>query len=617
MKLNFTLALFLLSVISSIGQTNAFLNQSQAVITESIIGYTYYDNQSEGSIGMNLVRNQDGSFSAAWTYSPDSLSQYPNRGTAYNYYDPGATTISKWYYHPDGVAGVYPSARTEGNYRTGFTNIVVTDNGSEMSIANCTSLGTHRLFLNWRATKGPGSPWIQQPNALGTSANDDTWAKACSAGNTVYVLAHGTGNTGTSLYGQDGPILFSRSDDAGQTWPVLRQSLALIDSSQYNGFGAGNYFIDAKDSIVAIVFGNLITDLGILKSYDYGNTWTKTIVKTFPIPRFDFNTDFTYLPSTGPALDTMLSNYGDATLLIDNNGLCHVWYGSCRWTRDSSTAPGFYRPFVYLSDGLYYWNENMPTDSSRLIARIQDLNGNGQIDYPVAQCNYPWGDYGDSFGMTTRPSAGVDENNAIYVSYMSLVEANFADTTLWHELHTHIFVIGSADEGQTWTSPIDIVRGASAGGSGEYQDAAYGSMARRVVASEGPSILYQRDSLPGSVVSNFICHPIKRPNEIVFAQVQVPVGTSNITADDNNSSIVFPNPVSENSILEIRLNKNSDLVLNVYDVLGKKVIPELKMNGLCGTHHYPIDFASLGKGVYFYSIRMEDSKICGKFIKSQ
>ena len=169
--------------------------------------------------------------------------------------------------------------------------------------------------------------WTQYPMAFGSCPNNDYLVKSYSSGDTVYVICHGTGvqDPPVPLYGQDGPILFSRSVDGGFTWPILRQVIPEIDSSFYKGFGADSYSIDAQGENVAIVFGDLDTDMGLLKSTDGGLNWTKTVIVTMPIPNFDFDSDYTDIDGDG-INDTLLTGSGDATILIDHSG--RVIFGS-------------------------------------------------------------------------------------------------------------------------------------------------------------------------------------------------------------------------------------------------------------------------------------------------
>ena len=129
---------------------------STTTVSEEVIGFTYYDLQTNASASRRLEANSDGSFSAAWTFSPNA----------------NATTVSKWYFTPDGGFGDYPQVRTETG-RTGFVNIGVTASGKEMTVGHSPAApsGIGHMFLNWRATKGTGA-WTAMSTALGTGNNE-------------------------------------------------------------------------------------------------------------------------------------------------------------------------------------------------------------------------------------------------------------------------------------------------------------------------------------------------------------------------------------------------------------------------------------------------------------
>jgi len=585
---------------------------ASTIMEEEIIGYTYYDLQTNNSHGSRLVRNSDGSFSAVWTFSPNATTDFPQRGTGYNYYDPNPPTppySSHWFFSPDGPGGDYPQTRTEGAYRTGFTNIVTTSSGREMTMAHSSTLG--RMLLNSRPTKGTGA-WSQQINALGATANNDTWAKATSSGDTVYVIVQGTGvqDPPVPLYGQDGPILFSRSVDGGQTFPILRTLISEIDSNFYDGFGADNYTIDAKGSTVAITFGDLGTDLGLLKSLDGGMTWTKTIISTMPIPFFDFDSMLTDVDGDG-IYDTLFTTSGDHTVLIDNSGMCHVWFGSSEWWRDTSHEAGFLS--AHLTDGLYYWNETMLPDAYVQIAATQDYNANGTIDFPLDEtCARPYGRYG--FSLTSRPSAGIDANGHMYVTYMCLNEA--ADTAIWHQMHTHLYMTTSTDNGATWTYPWDLVLPQSMGGDGELQECAYGTVARHV--DNWAYVLYQRDAAPGHSLSTEACDMANNAaaNDIVFvkieaATVSVPTipGASRLEVSQN-----YPNPVIGATAFNVSLTERSDITVQVTDLIGKVVYSTSRTNAASGIHTIQFSTSNWNDGIYFYTVQAQGQKITKQIV---
>jgi hypothetical protein len=587
---------------------------STTIMEEEIIGFTYYDLQTNNSISNRLVRNDDGSISAAWTFSPNATVDFPQRGTGYNYYDPNtpiAPYTSHWYFSPDGPGGDFPQARTEGAYRTGFTNIYVTPSGREMTVGHSSTTGFVRLLMNSRPTKGTGA-WTQQLNSLGTAPNNDTWAKMAGSGDTVYVIAQGTGvqDPPVPLYGQDGPILFSRSVDGGQTFPILRSVINEIDSNYYDGFGADNYSIDARGNNVAIVYGDLGTDLGLLKSTDGGATWTKTIIVTMPIPFFNFDSMLTDVDGDG-IYDTLFTSSGDPHVMIDHSGMAHVWFGSSEWWRDTTHDVGFLS--AQLTDGLFYWNETMAPDAYVQIAASQDYNGNGTLDFPQDEtCARPYGRYG--FSLTSRPSAGIDASGTMYVTYMALNEA--ADTAIWHQMHTHIYIITSPDNGQTWTYPMDLVLPQAMGGDGELQECAYASVARHV--DNWVYVLYQRDPAPGNSLSTETCDAANNTvaNDIVFVKIEsATVSVPKVDRAENVSvSQNFPNPSRGATAFDVSINKNSDITIQVTDLIGRVIHSETRTNAASGIHTIQLNTSKWNDGIYLYTVQTQGQKITRQMI---
>ncbi|MFN8145309.1 MAG: T9SS type A sorting domain-containing protein [Bacteroidia bacterium] len=587
-------------------------------VYEEMLGYTFYDLQTNASASRRLEYNSDGSLSAAWTFSPNANANYPDRGTGYNYFDPNATTVSQWYFTPDGGYGDYPQTRTEGAYRTGFVNIGVTASGREMTVGHSPAppTGVGHMLLNSRATKGTGA-WTAQTTALGTGTNDDTWSKMAVSGEDVHTIWQATGTTGNPIYGQDGPMLYSHSSDGGQTWPTLRQRMPLIDSSFYAGFGGDDYAIDASGQHVAIVFGGASTDLGLLKSDDGGQTWTKTIIIHFPIPFFSFDTMFTYLDGDA-VVDTMTSTPGDAAVIIDNNGMAHVVYSEFRWFRDSTTAAGFYSP-LWGTDGLSYWNESMPAGNGGIhFMETLDRDGDGNLAISEdTTCSLPWGNYRG--GVTAMPSLGITSNNTIYCSFQMLVEAPFADTAVWKQTHHHVFLTATPDNGQTWAYPQDIVPDAAHGGDGEFQEGVFASIARTV--NDFAYIVYQRDNAPGtSLATAGTCDQINNnlnSSDIIFAKVDAQTLLGISKANDGNVFVGqnFPNPSNGTTSFEVTVKKSSSVTIEVTDVVGKVIHTEVLSSVAAGASQtVTLNTSNWQSGVYFYTVTAGSQKVTKQLI---
>ncbi|MFM2207147.1 MAG: hypothetical protein RL213_1122 [Bacteroidota bacterium] len=589
-----------------------------AGVEEAIIGGTVYDLQTNATISNRLVKNVDGTITAAWTYAANT--SFADRGTGYNYYDPSNPNLwtNGWVDPISGNGpGVSTITRTEGTYRTGFTNIVNTSTGKEMSIAHSsTATG---ILLNWRATKGTGT-WAQ--SVIGTAPNNDTWAKATSDGDTVHAIWQGSGTTATPIDGQDGPIYYSRSNDGGATWNPLKTIIPLIDSNYYGGFGGDSYSIDARNGVVAIAYSGAFKDVGLLKSSDGGNTWTKTIVQT---GFMNFFNDANLTPDVdgdGDA-DSVQSNAEDAHVLIDNNGQCHVWFGSMFYMNDDSTDDSYsYYPYT---DGLLYWNESMATDSAVFITGVIDANNDGFINIPEASsCASPSllvGNYGGG-GLTQMPSAGIDANGVIYLSYQSLCEA--CDTNTFTVGATqgrrHVYLMTSSDGGMTWTDPVDIVPTVAEGGNGEFQEAVYADLAR--IVDSHVYVLYQRDTQPGtSLATAGTCDQINNAgagaSDIVFAKV--PVGVANgITSPSRkpsfNVSQNYPNPTNGLTSFDVTLEKASGFVVRVMDVVGKTVYTETFSNMTAGAHTVTLNTNGYSAGVYTYSVTADDYTVTNRMV---
>ena len=569
-------------------------NSKAQLVSETVIGYTMYDLQYNRSTYNRIVQNPDGTVSAVWNFSPDSSAIFPSRGTGYNYYD-GIT----W--------GAWPTSRTETS-RTGFTNIISTSSGKELSIAHT----LQGIGVNFRPTKGTGAWNFSQPWGI---QGDDSWVKAACSGDSVYAIWSGIGAVGGQVAGQFGPIYFSASYDGGQTWSA-KSIITLLDSAHYIGWAAERYAIDAKGGIVAILYGDLRTDLGILKSNDGGQTWTQTLVQTHPIPNYG-----NYITPTDTNLDgiidTLHSPSGDETILIDNNGMCHVWFSEFRWLCDGGGSIAIID--LYGSDGLSYWNESMGSDNYIKIATMQDFNLNGRIDFAVNPAICPSFNQGGSyFSITGKPSAGIDLNGTIYLVYQTMDETS--DTSTWSVLHTHCFIktlpqIAGVYNVNNWTYPFSISRSTVQGGNDEFEECVFPSITKYI--DQYAYVVYQRDLVPNVRTSS--CNATDSmdsyTNDIVVAKIEAAtVGVKSLKHNLIDAIGISPNPSHQSFLLQFTLNQASDVRIELIDWIGKIVYSKSKENMNVGTTKQEISTTNLAPGIYTCSVISNGKRVASKVV---
>ncbi len=582
--------------------------------TETVIGGTLYDLQSNSSVGDRLVVNADGSMAACWTFEPsDASGSYANRGTGYAYYN-GSTWSTP------------PTVRIEGA-RVGWGNIVDTRSGRELVLSH--DFGAKKNYISSRNAKGTGT-WANSTTALPTAiAGGNFWPRMVtsspSGGDTIYVISitSPVGNGGTLHNGLDGAVVFSRSIDAGLTWDIVNQQPTGFTSANYLGFGGDAYAITAKGSTVAIVAGDSDSDVGLAKSTDGGVTWTYKTVYQFPLPLWDFTTTTSDVDNDAVA-DTIETNDGNFAIALDNNGTAYVAYGAYRLLNDAPSASGYsYFPYT---DGLLLWNENMPQNvGGNYVASIEDLGEQGTIYFPTPSVSgdLAFGRWGCS--LTSFPSMAFDVNNDLYLSYSAIVDSLISATNpeklLRHQYLTKSISLFSGSE--VFCPPHDIVP-ASLGA--EYEGV-FGSMAKNINANV--HILYMRDYYPGNGIpatsgTNPDADNLGNPNDMVYVKVPksdfLPciIGLKEDSKSTSSSILNFyPNPASNNATIDVTLTETAKVDVAILSAVGQLVY-STSVNGNAGSNKVDVSLSNLSAGLYFYQVKIGNGKaITQKFAVSK
>ena len=578
--------------------------KSTNTINDIQIGTTTYDLQSNASVDNRLIRHDDGTISATWTMSSQYSSSYTDRGTGYNYHDG-----SSW--NPD------PTVRLEDS-RGGWPSILTTGSGKEIAITHNTDNGY--LLMTHRPAKGSG-PWTQQIISSMDSSGfytDIIWNRAVIGGSNnesihmVGVIAP-TGLGGTIWNGLDGALVYYRSQDGGATWDIKDLQLPTLDTSKYIGFDGDGYAIAAQGETVVIAFFGGWDDSVLLKSTDNGNTWNSTVFLDFPVDKYVTDSG---LDLDGDGIfDTLYTTDGAGTVLLDNNGMAHVFFGNMR-VLDADLTDGN-SSFYPSTTGIVYWNENMGADDyannpivdpsvwysnlSQIIASAQDLDGDSllnYIDYPLYYMS-----------VDCMPSAGIDNQGNIFVSYSSLME-NIATAT---QNYRHVHAVKSTDGGTTWSSPKDITPWDIWGGA---QECVFARMDRNV--DDKIRLIYQKDFEPGLAVRGD--EDVIDINYIQYLEVdtfELSNTPSSIVNNDMDIKFsIYPNPANNILTLDFTLKNNDKSMLSMTNIVGEK-IKEFQINTVSGLNNIHLNLEGINNGVYFINFINNSSKSTKKLVISR
>lgn len=126
----------------------------------------------------------------------------------------------------------------------------------------------------------------------------------------------------------------------------------------------------------------------------------------------------------------------------------------------------------------------------------------------------------------------------------------------------------------------------------------------------------------GAVYANF--HTSNYPGGEIRGQVAVgdlcltTTGLNALSKANVYPLSIYPNPVRRFSTISYSLPRNSDVLINLYNVLGEKVSTLSRGNRSAGIYNQTIDASGLQEGVYIYTLMVNGSIVnSGKVIVSR
>lgn len=432
--------------------TLVYKAQAQIPIT---IGTTTYDKQTYGASNNHLIAYPDGKISASWMGSNTFTPSFANLGTYFNHYN-GAS----W--------GAFPASRLETakTYSTELLTVL----SHEVVVADDVS----RVLLFKNAAIG-GTTWTE----TGGSDVIDGWYPMayCPAGtDDIYVV---------TMKPNQEDLLFSRSDDGGETWAILEQQMPNTTEAWGCTLVLPDcYQVVAKGNDVYVLYGSLISDLILMHSGNKGATWdaSPTVIVNFPIDNYsagpgettDFDGDGDY--------DWVNTTDGRHEMIITDDGTVHVFAGRMQ-IRDIAGVTGFFYDFT--KGGIYHWKTG---DAAATLHEefIIDWDGDGNNFSGITSDldAYNW----ESF--TFMPTASYDESTGrIYLSYMMPVEGEISGSG---QNYDDLFGTYSDDNGVSWSPPINLTYSAFLG-----KENAFPSANPKIIGGKF-HVMWQQDNEPGT-----------------------------------------------------------------------------------------------------------------------
>lgn len=566
--------------------------KSGAAPTETTIGETRYDLQTNSSVQNRFYRYADGTMGASWTFGLLDPG-FADRGSAYNYFDG-----TSW--------GPYPSSRIE-TMKTGWPSYAPLGANGEMIVSH---IGTNvGLAINTRGNKGTGA-WVESTFAGPVGAEKLLWPRAITNGsnhNNIHLMAltAPTGNAGTIYNGMNGALVYSRSTDGGATWGIFNVQPTGVTSTEYLGLNGDGYaWAEPKGDTLAFVVGNNWYDIFLLKSTDNGTTWTKTMIWTHPYPLFDRGN---LVPT-----DTFYCPDGSIAAAIDSEGKVHVVFGIQRAHSDG--AGTFWFPYV---DGIAYWTEDKPEFTSanfkytlhpdslfngdNLIAWFQDVNQNDTMD--LLGGTDAIGKYYVS--LSSFPTLTIDENDNIFLVYSSVTEGR--DNGLQN--YRHLWARASLDNGSSWGDFVDI----TASIIHNFDECVFPCLAAR--SDNAIHLIYQADEEPGLHARGDEDAPTD--NNVIYSAVPKTDLGVGIPKLDRSIAYVgqnFPNPATTTTRVVLNLSRPCLLSLEVTNLMGQRLNYQSRGYVSNGHHIFDLDVSQLSPGIYFYTIRAGNQSVTKKMI---
>ncbi|MCX6245258.1 MAG: T9SS type A sorting domain-containing protein [Bacteroidetes bacterium] len=545
------------------------------------IGQTWYDTQTynSGNEMNRIYEYPDGTIGATWIGKGES--GVPDRGTGYNYFDG-----TSWTGEVDHLGG---------DPNNGFPSYAPWGANGEVVAHYQYIANTGPIKILRRDNKGTGT-W--QESVLSPPAGNHSlvWHSMITSGQNHEYLHLLALVYDDPYMGQDDALLYYRSPDGGQTWDI---NGVIIDGLGVDHFltipGLKYSWAQPLGDTIAFCFGFDSYDGLVFKSTDNGTTWQKIVVYQSPFTPFN-------VPDLSPEY---AGGDGSSAIALDSHGKVHVVFGRMNHIHDVVTTPpgGWY--FYPATEGLIYWNEDMPPLDSTIISSFTldslAAHGNliGWVYPPDTGLVIPSGQPNYGVGLTTGPQIGVDADDKLFVVWAALAP-QYSDGTYFYR---HLYGTSSYDGGITWNGIRDL----NTDPVFAFSECVFPAVAP--IVGQKIQVVFQEDDIPGTGAGNknFIDH--MDFDKDYFVGVPAAPQPAGFSVTQN-----YPNPVINSTRIGVRLEQVAAVSLTVTNLAGQVVMQRDMGRMSSGNNYITMDLSGLAGGFYFYTVRVNDQSVTHKMI---
>jgi hypothetical protein len=560
-------------------------NAAGIKLTSTKLGTTTYDLQSNGSIARRIQTYSGGKMSVVWTNSNlDADQSFTDRGTAYVTFD-GTQWSTK------------NSSRFE-RLRAGWPNIsAITEQGVTKEVilshyadaATSTASGGFFMMKNSKIGQPDFTTFFERN--IQTTPTGSLWPRIAVTSHYIHVIS--VYNDNRVMDSIRNPIVYNRWNIDSGKFDISDELLPGYNHSRYAQGSADEYAIDARGNNVAILMGGSAQDVALFKSTDEGNNWTKTIVDTFAHAPYDGRIDTPF--------DTAWSNDGTGTVILDANGVAHVFYSKMRVLNETQGDSSF--TIFFDNSGITYWNES--THTKQRVGGCIDYDGDGALSFASNTFQTASG-YGNGHQECSYPTASIDNDGNLYMAYIAPHELDVNNSGDGNYRHEYICYLPA--NSTTWSIPQDITPTYDSLLGSLGKDNMFGCLSRDAdsylhfewMQDPDPGLNLVNTSLP--INTNDIRYQAISTSNVLNNKIgffsRLDVGLNETVNGQVHVGDVYPNPANSAVQISVNLEKGGQANLKVYDMVGNQVA-DMTQTMASGNNLMKLDVTNLKAGVYF------------------